>query len=201
MKQFSKKGVLLFVGAMAMGAFVLPSVASAASWGPVGTHHTLDSPNIGFTSTTAAGQITSQCTRSAFTTRVLSAGHMEITAASFGGVCTTSGTSLGDCTVTTVPTRLPWTATAVASNNIQIHGVVIDTTFAEVPGLPGRCTGFIGQFTLTGTISGGTWTGNSAHAMDFHNAHGLVMHSGLGNGVPVTSRSSITDTQGFLTVF
>ena len=42
MKKFSKKGVLLFAGAMAVCAFAMPSMASASSWGVVGSHHTLD---------------------------------------------------------------------------------------------------------------------------------------------------------------
>ena len=66
MKKFSKKGVLLFVAAMALCAFAMPSAASAASWArSVST--TLDSPNVGFTGTTPTGTtITSQCTSSSF---------------------------------------------------------------------------------------------------------------------------------------
>ena len=70
MKKFSKKGVLLFAGAMAVCAFVLPAVASAATWGPAPSHHVLDSPNFGFTSAGGAGAITSSCTSSSFTANV-----------------------------------------------------------------------------------------------------------------------------------
>ena len=54
MKKLSKKGVLLFAGAMAVCAFAMPAMASASSWGVVGTHHTLTSSNLGFT-TDASG--------------------------------------------------------------------------------------------------------------------------------------------------
>jgi hypothetical protein len=204
MKKLSKKGVLLLAGVMALCAFVMPSMASAASWGVVGSEHTLDSPNLAFTNTTAIGALTSQCTRSSFTANVSSAQNLEITSASFGGLCTASGgAGVGDCTLTAVGTRFPWTATATTTANIQIHGVFIDLTFEDLPGQASTvCPNLRNQsLTLTGTLTGGRWTGNGAHrALDFSNAEGLVTHGALGNGLPITVRGFVTDTQNTLIV-
>jgi hypothetical protein len=194
MKKFSKKGVLLFAGAMAVCAFVLPSIASAASWGPINSHHVLHSPNLGFTNTGAVGNLTSQCTNSTFTADVVSAGDLSITASSFGGACTTSGPSLGDCTTTATGSRFPWRATAVTTSNIQLHNVFIDVRFENMPGLGNSCAINGATLTITGTLTGGNWTGNAVHALDLNNAEGLVSHSALGNGTPITTRALLVDT-------
>jgi hypothetical protein len=194
MKKFSKKGVLLFAGAMAICAFVLPSVASAASWGPIGgPDHVLDSPNVGFTSALLGQPTISQCTSSSFTTVVVSAADAQIRAGTFGGLCTASSAAIGDCTVTTTTTGFPWTLTAVTTSNIQLHGVDIDLTFEDMPARPGSCTNVNGaKLTITGTLTGGTYTGPGR--LDFHDAEGLVSHSALGNNAPITTRGVFIDT-------
>jgi hypothetical protein len=202
MKKFSKKGILLFAAAMALCAFMMPSIASASSWGVVGSHHTLDSPNLGFTSISGAvGSITTSCTRSSFTANVASTQNLEITTATFGGLCTWTGPGIGTCTATTVGTKFPWTATAVTTENIQIHGVHLDVFFENVPGLGNSCANIVGQnLTITGTLSTGRWTGNASHSLDFSDSEGLVSHSGLGNNQSITMRALITDTQNSLVV-
>jgi hypothetical protein len=208
MTKFSKAGVPLFAAAMALCAFMMPSMASASSWGVVGSHHTLDSPNLGYTSNTPViGPVTSICTRSSFTTDVSSTRDLEITNATFGGLCTWTSSSIGTCTATPAGTRFPWTATAVTTDNIQIHGIRIDVLFENVPGLPaGSCAGFfVGETaTITGTLTGGRWTGNGAgqHSLDFSNAAGLVEHlADLGSSNnPIAVRGILTDTQQSLTV-
>lgn len=206
MKKFSKKGVLLFAAAMALCAFAMPSMTSAASWGVVGSEHTLDSPNVGFTSTSGVvGRIISQCTSSSFTTTVASAQNLEITSGRFGGQCAATFPDAGataNCTVTAVGTRFPWTGTARTTTDIQIHGIHIDVTFENTPadtscaavGLNGA------KLTITGTLTGGHWTGNSLHHIDFVDAEGLVIHSALGNNVPVTTRATFRDTAQTLIV-
>lgn len=193
MKKSSRRGLLLFAGAMAVCAFVLPPVASASSWGPIGTHHTLDSPNFGYTSQIGANGVSSSCTASSFTARVLSAGDLSISTGTFGGLCTASGAAIGDCTITTQATGFPWRATAVSTSNIQIHGIDIDYTFENSPG--GFCNLAGTKTTITGTLTGGRWTGNTSDPrIDFSNAEGLVTHSVLGNGNPITIRGLFTDT-------
>jgi hypothetical protein len=202
MKKFSKKGVLLFAGAMALCAFMMPSMASASSWGVVGTHHVLDSPNIGFTSLSPSlGSITSSCTRSSFTSNVSSTQNLEITTGTFGGLCTAVGPGIGTCTATPVGTKFPWTATPVTTENIQLHGVHIDIFFENVPGLGNSCLNVAGQnLTITGTLTTGRWTGNASHSLDFSNSEGLVSHSALGNNQQITTRGLITDTQNSLVI-
>jgi hypothetical protein len=200
MKKVFKKGALLFAGAMALCAFATPSMASAASWGMVGSHHTLDSPNFGYTQTSAFGQIIAQCTSSSFTTTVANTQNLEITSGRFGGKCTADLTSIGAiCTVTVVGTKFPWTATVPTTRSIQIHDVHIDVRFESAPADTSCGTAGISgaDFTITGTLTGGIWTGNGSgqHAVDFSNAEGLVSHnSSLGNNVPVTVRGFLSDT-------
>jgi hypothetical protein len=196
MKKFSKKGVLLFAAAMALCAFAMPSMASASSWGFVGSEHTLDSPNFGFIND--ATSVTAECTRTQFTADVVSTAVMELTSGAFTG-CTAIGPAIGTCTTTWTGTNFPWTATAVTTSNIQIHGISIDVFLENHPG--SAACGAAGQtFRLTGTLSGARWTGNITHAFDINGGTGLVYHSALGNGVPITPTGIISDTQQTLTV-
>ena len=202
MEKLSRKVVLLFAGVLALGAFVMPSLASASSWGAVGSHHVLTSSNIGFlTHTAALGQITSRCTASSFTFRVISTADAQITSGTFGGNCTWSGPGIGDCTVTMALTGLPWTATAVTTSNIQIHGVDIDLTFEQPPA--GGCVNFPGQrLRITGTLTGGQWLGNGAgqHGIEFDNDHGLASHSAALGTSQLTVSGTFTDETHSLTL-
>jgi hypothetical protein len=202
MKKLSKKGVLLFAAAMALCAFAMPTMAGAASWTVVGSAHTLDSPNVGFTSTTAAGTVVSQCTSSSFVTNVASSANLEITGATFGGDCTAlvnQGAGNLTCTVDSGATRLPWTATALAGGAVQIHGVHIDVKFTQSS--VGNCpAALIGQtFTITGTINSGSTYNSATHVLTLNNAEGLSSHSILGTSV-VTARGTFSDTAGTLTI-
>jgi hypothetical protein len=203
MKKFSKKGVLLFAAAMALCAFV-PSMASAASWGVVGSEHTLDAASatspLGFRND--ANGVTSDCQRAQFTTNVASAAAAEITSASFTG-CTLTGPAalIGLCTATSTATNLPWTATAVTTSNIQIHGIDIDVSLENHPGGTGCAVAGL-QLRVTGTLTNARWNGNAAnqHEILLDGAHGLVSHSALGNGQQMTLTGTIRDTQQTLTV-
>lgn len=199
MQKFSKRGVLLFAAAMALCALVMPSLASAVSWSPAGLETTIDSPDIGFTSTADNGlQIISSCASSSFTGTVNSTGSaIEITAGTFAR-CVASLPNAGNrnCTVTSVGTRFPWTATVPSTDNIQIHGIHVDVTFENTPGNT-TCAeaGLNGaNITITGTLGGGTWTGNSTRMIDFADDAGLVSHSILGLGTPVTVRGTLLST-------
>jgi hypothetical protein len=195
MKRFSKKAILLSAGAMSVCAFAMPSLASASSWGVIGTEHTLTSPNFGFTSA-AAGGLTSSCSNSSFTADVRSAAVLTITTGSFAG-CTTSGPGIGHCPTTVTPTKYPWAKTVLGPAN-----VVIDLPDIHIIFHGASCVLAGATLRLTGTLSGGTWTGNGAnqHEIIYTNAEGLVSHSALGNGAPVTVRSTFRDAQQTLTV-
>jgi hypothetical protein len=189
MKKFSKKGILLFAGAMALCAFMLPSVASAASWGTVGTEHTLTSTNLGFTSP-ANGGVTSQCSNSSFTADVRSAANLTITSGTFAN-CTSSGPGIGDCVTTSRGTNFPWFATGTSTTNVQLERVVVDVFF-EGP----LCAAAGGSTQLTGTLNSGVWNA-AAHSVTFTNAEGLSSHPGP---TAVTVRGLLTDSAGTLTL-
>ncbi len=194
MKKFSKKGVLLLVGAMGVCAFVLPGVSSAASWGPTNNHSTLDSSNIGFTSTFAAGVISS-CSGSSFTTRVDNGDVLTITSALFNG-CTASALFIGNlCLATYTPTNFPWRATATSTTSVTLQGFDVDVRFEHPPG--GATCPFLNgvQTRLTGTLTSGVYN-LAAKTITFTNAGGVVAHPGAQS---VAIRGSLSTT-GLLTV-
>jgi hypothetical protein len=205
MKKLSKKGALLFAAAMALCAFVLPSLASAASWTPIGgADQRLDSPDLGYTFTSNVfGQFVSSCTRSSLTGQVVSAQTMNITAAVFGGHCVGIFPQVGGgggttCTLTLASTNTPWQATATTTTNIQIHNIRIDLTYENTPGNPGCGTaGLAGRSLLiTGTLTGGVWTGGNDRRIIYSNAEGLVTHSAATgeSNLPITVRGTFTST-------
>jgi hypothetical protein len=198
MKKFSKKGVLLFAAAMALCAFAMPSMAGAASWTVVGSAHTLDTGNVGFEGTSAAlGTIDSSCTASSFATTVASSANLEITHATFGGHCTATGAAIGSCIADAVAQKLPWTATAVSTSNIQIHGIHITVGLTQTS--PAACNAVGASFTITGTVSGGVWN-NAARHLTLNNAPGLTSHVVGQPATLVTARGTFRDTAQTLLV-
>ncbi len=200
MKKFSKKGMLLFVAAMALCAFAMPSMASASSWGVVGSEHTLNNSSpVGFTA--PALGTSSDCATASFTVTVTSTANIEIDNATFTG-CTATGApaSVGLCTATSTGTNFPWTATAVSTSNIQIHGVNIDVAFENHPGST-ACVGAGLTLRLTGTLTGARWHGNGAtRTIELNGADGLVSHSAVGNNVPISTTGTVFDTANSLSV-
>jgi hypothetical protein len=195
MKKFSKKSVLLFAAAMAVCAFAMPSMASAASWSPINSEHTLDSANTGFSS----AAITSVCSVSQFTATVNATGSaLSISSALFRGCTATGPAPVGVCTVTSVPTGLPWAATAVSTNNIQIHNINIDWRFENHPG--SAACGISGATTsITGTLIAGPFFDNT-HVLHLTSAPGLTSVSPQLGDQPLFGNGTIRDTQQTLRV-
>jgi hypothetical protein len=196
----TKKSLLLFAAAMATCALAMPSLASAASWGPLNSHHELDSPDFGFTaSISGLGTITTACTSSSFTVDIVSGAILTLTTGSIRN-CTSTGPVVGDCNTTLAGTRFPWIATARTTADIQVHNVHIDVLFEQTVG--GGCgAAVVGQkITITGTLTGGSWKGNDTHEFVFNNAEGLTSHSALGNNTPITTRGTFRDTSQTLVV-
>jgi hypothetical protein len=202
MNRFSKKGVLLFVGVMAVCAFATPAMSSAASWGVVGTEHTLQSPNLGFTTTDPMlGGLSSSCAESTFTVDVRNAAALTVTSASLRN-CTAQGAAIGDCTMTaTGTTPTTWTGTGVTTSNVTIDNVRIDVTFENKPGAAaGVCANVVGQSILwTGNLTGGVWNAVQ-HEVLYTNAEGLVWHGATGNNTRMTMTGTIRDTAQTLTL-
>jgi hypothetical protein len=192
MKKFSKKGVVLFAGVMAVCAFVMPSMASASSWGTVGTEHTLHSPDIEFTTTVPlVGDVTSQCTNSTFTVDVRTAAALTVTSATFRN-CTATGPTIGTCTVTATANPSPtpdWNVTGITTSSITIDNLDVVVAFENTIGTS-DCTRVLGaSVTLTGTLGGGQWTGNAAgqRAAVFANDEGLTAHGPTGTSTVTVS--------------
>ena len=179
MKKLSSKSALLFGVVLAVSAFAVPSMASAASWGVIGTPHLLTSTNLSFfqQSSLNAG---SSCADSTFNASVDNADVLTITAATFTG-CTGLGNAIG-CTATPTATGFPWIATAATTTDIRIRNIHFIIHFETKPGgAAGSCpTGLHGQsVTLTGTLGNGTagqtsWV-QASHTLSFNNATGLTV--------------------------
>ncbi len=197
MKKFSKKGALLFAGVMAVCAFAMPAMSSAASWSPLLSEHTLHSANLGFTATDPVlGPISSSCAQSTFTVDVRNAAQLNVTSTSFNN-CTGQGPAIGDCTVTASGTNTnTWTVTGVTTSNVTIDNIRIDVTFETKPGAPaGTCANVDGaSIILTGNLDDGAFN-NATHAVTYTNAEGLRAHGATGNGTVATVTGTIRDTQ------
>ena len=192
----TSKSVLLFGVVLAVCAFVVPSMASAASWSGAGTHQ-LFSPNLSFTAAPTGVAAGSSCAASEFDSDVVSAAVIEITGGSFQNC--RGLVNAADCTVTASGTKFPWTATARTTTDIQIHGIHVDLVFETGPGQP--CTGFAGaKITLTGTLTGGVWDVPTKE-ITLNNAPGTNVHVvGAAASGPATVNGTIRDTTGTLNV-
>ena len=173
MRTLLLKNVLLVAGVITLSAFAVPSVVAAASWGPVGTAHTLTSPDLTFD---IPGPIflflNTSCAQSTFTAEVRSSAVLAITGATFRG-CTATGSPYGNCTATLTATNLPWTVTGITATNIQIHNIRIDERYETRPDGTGDCTLIGTSNTLTGTLTGGSWTG-SQHEVNYSYGGGMM---------------------------
>jgi hypothetical protein len=195
MTNVSKKGVLLFIAAVAVSVFA-PSITSAASWSPIGSHHTLDSNNAGFRIDLSGVHTT--CGQSAFTATVVSSSDLRITSASYTR-CTASGAAVGTCTATLAGTNFPWRATPISTTVAAIDGVRVDVLLENHPG-SAACSAAGANIIVTGNLNVGSWN-NLAKELAFVGASGLVTHSALGNGVPVTWSGVYRDTQNLQILF
>ena len=190
LKMVSKKSMLLLGAVMALCAFVLPSVASAASWSPANTTDgRIDSGNVGFSiPATGSG---SSCTSSTFSVSADSAAVATITGASFQNCHGDVGSGVG-CTTTTQVTNLNWPATAINTTRIEIHGFDIDVSFEQTPGTLGECANNGLNIRLTGTLTL-SYT-PATRTFDFLGATGLVTHiAGVGS-LPSVARGAGTAT-------
>lgn len=147
-----KRSFLLFVAAMTVAALAIPWTASAASWGPIGTTHDLDSSNLSFTGTSGVlGPVGWFCTQTQFHADVRSAAALVITGVSFTN-CRGTGATAG-CTLTLSPVQLPWTATGIATNNVTIDRLHVGITYENQPVTPDSCGD-------TFRTQPSTWTGS-----------------------------------------
>lgn len=185
LKKLSKKSILLFGAVLALSAFAMPSLASAATWDPPGTTHTLDSPNLSFSSA-VGGSI---CSLAQFHLVVSAAGVSTITGTNFSG-CSGTGGATG-CTTTARGTSFPWTVTPISTTTATIDKVHVDVTF-EGAACP---LGNPANVTLSGNLGPAAWS-NAAHEVVFANTGGLTV-AGIG---PATVSGTVRDTSQTLVI-
>ncbi len=182
MIKLSKKSLLLFVSAIAMAAFALPSMASASTFDGIG-RHTLTSNNLSFTSAGLGGG--SICSSSTFELDVVSATHATVTGASFTGCNGIDGLAGVPATVTA--TNFPWRVTPVG-DGFTIDGIHIVAHF------PAAAL----DVTLAGNLPGAI--DNASHTITLNGATGLTATAIPGGSAPATVSGDLRDDQGTLTV-
>ena len=191
LKMVSKKSMLLLGAALALCAFVLPSVASAASWSPVGTTDgRLDSSNLGFSiPATGSGTV---CSSSTFSVTVDTAAVSTVTGVNFANCHGVLGGPVG-CTMTATATNLPWRVTAPDTTSIQIHGLDLDVSFETTPGTLNECSGIGLQLRLTGTVTASFTPGAAGSRFaDFSGAAGMIAHiPGVGSFPAAAAGSAV----------
>jgi hypothetical protein len=133
---------------------------------------------------------------------VRSAAALTVTSATFRA-CTATGPNIGTCTVTanTTPHSIDWNVTGVTTSDVRINSVHVDVTFENPVGQT-DCTNVNGaSITITGTLTGGRWTGNGAnqHEVNFTNAEGLSSHGPTGTST-LTINGTFRDTTQTLTL-
>jgi hypothetical protein len=200
MKSLLRKSASCLGAMLAACAFVVPSMASAASWSLIGTTHQLVSNNLAFSAPLGGGlTIGSSCAAAQFDANVVSASTLQITGAKFTG-CTATGLAAG-CTMTATGTRFPWTATATTTNNIQILGIHVDVRSETAPsGFACNVLVHNRNYTYTGNLNGGSWDPSAIgvnRTITFNNASGTILHSGIG-ALLVTLNGSFRDPTGTL---
>jgi hypothetical protein len=169
LKVVSRKSLLLLGVVLASCAFVVPSVASAASWFPVGTSlGRLDWNNFGFSMPAIAFGMT--CAQSPFSLTVDSAAVATITGANFVNCHGDSGFGLG-CTTTTTGT-FPWRVTVPDTTHVIVH-VDADVSFETTPGTPNECSVTGTQIRFTGAATA-SFTSGAAGTRTFDFGTGVA---------------------------
>jgi hypothetical protein len=190
----SKKLLLLACAMTALCASAVPSMASAASWGTVGSTHTITGRSFGIH---IFWPITARigCSDSHKHSTVLSAAVMTITSASFSN-CAGEG-AIATCNVTMQATSLPWSATGPSTSNVTIDGVRLDILFENKPGT--SCPIASASATLTGNLQSGAWDA-AAHQVTYNNATGLVAHSAALGSASAAVSATLQDLTQTLTL-
>lgn len=195
MNKLSKKRAALLAGVMTVCVLAMPSITSAATWGTVGTEHTLTSTNLQVS--TAPVTITWSCASSTLTASVASTANLEITAMTFTNC--TGAAQVANCTVTPTANNLPWTATGPSTTDVTVDRVEVRLVLDHKPGAA-LCAANGLTATITGTQQGGSF-GDTGHLIQFTNDTGLVSHLDDATSSIVTTSGTYVDTAApFLTL-
>ncbi len=189
MKNIKKIAVLgAAIGAMA--ALAVPSMASAAVWGPLNTNQTLSTSFIKY-DTPVPVDIDWGCVHSlGVHVRTPASSTLDVTSASWTGCLTSSSGPYAGCSISMAPTGLPWTA-------VSTVGGVSVTEHTQVTLFGSGCGST--TFDVSGTLTGGVWNA-AAHKVTFTNATGLTMSSGGSFLANVTTTGALLNASQTLTL-
>lgn len=163
-----RKLAVLGAASLALAAFAVPSMASAAVWGPLNTNQNLTSTNAAFSSSLGAGW---SCFNHQLNTHVRTpaSSTLDVTSPT-SSLCVGTGITAG-CTLLIGVTALPWAATATSST-------VVATPWHMTVSFP-SCG--IGTYNIDGTLNG-TWS-PSTHSLTFNASSGSLTLSYMGSPV------------------
>lgn len=189
-----KRSLVLAVAVAALSAIAVPSMASAASWTPVGTSHAVTSNSISFITSPAPALAFSCNSGPTLGVNVASVAALNITSAS--NFSCTGLYTLSGCNVAASPAGLPWTTGPANPTNVTINSLNINLTFSPKPGFTCIYSGLV--FNLYGTLAGGVWSNPGfSSSLVFTNATGLKLRNSSmppGSGNPVTLSGTLTDS-------
>jgi hypothetical protein len=178
-----KKIAVLSAAIGAMAAFAMPSMASAAVWGPLNTNQTLTGSQAVYTTTDRVWDW--QCDLQLGThVRTPASSTLDVTSASWSRC---QGRGNFPCTgISMAPVGLPWTAVATSSTTAKftMHGLVT---------MGGLCGGETAD--VQGTVTG-TWN-PTTHKFGFSYVYGFVMsHMGafIGNMTFLSEWTNVAQT-------
>jgi hypothetical protein len=193
MKKTMTKSTMLAASIMALAAFAMPSMASAANWGPVNTNHTLTGtfiptwaegggpPNTNFVCTASLG----------VHTRLPASSTLDITSATFPS-CQGDWGQGSTCKVTAIASGLPWTATGTSTSDVRINVTDITATYSNFPNSTScAVVGRVRHF--SGTVTGGAWSA-AAHSLTYSLDPGLIVGFGFGYTGPAQTSGVLTDS-------
>jgi hypothetical protein len=186
-----KRFAMLGVAITALGAFAVPSMASAAVWGPLNTNQLLASSNAAFTSSLGVGWT---CYNQQLNTHVRTPASSTLDVISTGwGLCVGTGGAAG-CTVFFSATGLPWAATATSSSVVATPWHV-QVTYGSGSGCALAGT----TFNVDGTLNG-TWT-PATHSLAFSASSGTLTATYMGSPVAtITVTGTWTNAANALTL-
>jgi hypothetical protein len=188
MKKLSRKSVLLFAAVLALGAFAMPSMASAGGWDPIGTH-TLTSPALSWT--IPALGFGSVC-HLALDVDANRSSVLTITGATFKA-CSGTGSAAG-CALDAVSVNTPmWAVDGAVTNDLKFTNVNFNVSYTAGCSFAGSVMNVAGTLT-TGPLN------NATHALSLTGSTGLTATLSGSSLGPISLGGTLTDTAGTLTL-
>ena len=179
---------------MALAAFAVPSMASAATWFQPNVNQTLTSSSFSVSIPGVSSGLACSGLTFGAKPRFPAASTMDINTLS-NFTCTGTG-SMAHCSAAVSAAGLPWTAVATSLTAANLNSINLNLVISHTVGDPNACAAG-GTYQLTGSLSGGVWN-NTTKSLTFTGATGLsLVVSGLSfpatiNGTLVNSAHTLS---------